>query len=202
MHRKQREDTLRKLKAQDTKDRLFNTAFSLLSQKSFDEISIREITRLADVSIGTFYTYFKSKQDVFYQTYSLGDRYFENTVKPHLTQTTQTQQVQYFFDQYACYNVLSGLNLSRILYNPNNQYFNRREDTGMFPILLSIIQRGQDLKEFTSEMAADYIANYMMISARGLVYNWVTADGSFDLCSYMAKYCKLWIKPFIIVPGL
>ncbi|MCC8121622.1 MAG: TetR/AcrR family transcriptional regulator, partial [Oscillospiraceae bacterium] len=40
-------------------------AKSLISEKSFERISIDEIAKKAGVSTGSFYTYFKRKEDVF-----------------------------------------------------------------------------------------------------------------------------------------
>ena len=56
--------TKRQQDALETKKKIVNAAKKLLSQKGFDEISIIEITKEAKVSTGSFYTYFKKKEDV------------------------------------------------------------------------------------------------------------------------------------------
>ncbi|MBE6421916.1 TetR/AcrR family transcriptional regulator [Succinivibrio dextrinosolvens] len=56
--------TKRQQDALETKKKIVNAAKKLLSQKGFDEISISEITKEAKVSIGSFYTYFKKKEDI------------------------------------------------------------------------------------------------------------------------------------------
>ena len=198
--KKQRANTIRKLKALETKDRLFDAAFDLLMEHDINDISIKMITTKAAVSIGTFYTYFDSKFDVFYQTYSLADRYFDSKVRLQLTQETCLQRILYFFDQYANYSAnISGLKIVRILFNASNKYFNRKHDFGMLPLLQEIIKTGQQRGEFTCEHNAEYIADFLMISARGLVYHWATMDGAYDLQQRMHAYCMLWIRSFLPV---
>ena len=51
--------------AMETKQKLIGAARALREEKSFDDILIEEITERAGVAKGTFYTYFKRKEDVF-----------------------------------------------------------------------------------------------------------------------------------------
>ena len=68
--------TRRQLQAEQTKDKLFEAAVSLLAEKDFEQITIRDIVAKAHVSIGTFYNYYSTKMEVFYETYRVADHYF------------------------------------------------------------------------------------------------------------------------------
>ncbi|MGB9683184.1 MAG: TetR/AcrR family transcriptional regulator [bacterium] len=46
------------------KEDILNSALKLFFEKGFNETSIDEITRLAGISKGSFYTYFQSKEDL------------------------------------------------------------------------------------------------------------------------------------------
>jgi len=50
--------------ANDTKDRLINTASDLIWKNSFGSVSVDEICKTADVKKGSFYHFFKSKTDL------------------------------------------------------------------------------------------------------------------------------------------
>ncbi|GAA5017590.1 TetR/AcrR family transcriptional regulator [Acinetobacter puyangensis] len=54
----------RQSRAKFTQQALLETTVQLLREKSFDEITIREITEIAGVGLGTFYEYFSQKEDV------------------------------------------------------------------------------------------------------------------------------------------
>lgn len=51
--------------SKDTKERLIETAKELFSQKGYHETRVSDIVKKADVAQGTFYFYFKSKEDLF-----------------------------------------------------------------------------------------------------------------------------------------
>ena len=56
--------TNRQLAAQETRRKLLRAADGLIRRKGLANTSIAEITRACGVSAGTFYTYFKRKEDV------------------------------------------------------------------------------------------------------------------------------------------
>lgn len=172
----------RQLQAEQTKIRIFNAAVHLLENRDFTDITIRDIVREADVSIGTFYNYYATKMDVFYETYQIADTYFEETVRPQLTQRHVLDRILFFFDQYATYcSVISGIKMTKLLYNPDNTCFNRHSDVGMISILTVLIQEGLKGGELVSVQQAEEISKFLMIAVRGLVYNWCTYNGSYDL---------------------
>lgn len=57
--------TKRQLQAQETKRALLDAGQMLLNEKGYDSISIEEITDACGVSKGSFYHYFKSKDEFF-----------------------------------------------------------------------------------------------------------------------------------------
>ena len=51
-------------KKQKTRADLLNTAYRLMSKDGVDETTIAEISELSDVAFGTFYNYFKNKDEI------------------------------------------------------------------------------------------------------------------------------------------
>ena len=54
----------RQISAQNTKKKLITTALKLIKEKGFDSINVEDITKASNVAKGTFYTYFKRKEDI------------------------------------------------------------------------------------------------------------------------------------------
>lgn len=54
----------RKERANQTRQKIVDAAFSLMSSKPLAEIKVEDITEQAGVAKGTFYVHFKSKEDV------------------------------------------------------------------------------------------------------------------------------------------
>ena len=135
----------RQLQSEQTKDRLFHAAMELLAERNFDDITIRDIVARAEVSIGTFYNYYSTKMEVFYEAYRIADHYFAETVAPLLSQGTVLERIMSFFDYYAHYSSdLTDLRMTKLLYNPDNTLFCRDPHQGMVGVLLQIIQKGLD----------------------------------------------------------
>ena len=78
--------TGRQKKALETKKRILGTALHLFETKDFESVSMEEIAEHAQVSIGTIYYYFQSKENIAAQTlYPLDDiyhKYFEKIQNP------------------------------------------------------------------------------------------------------------------------
>ncbi len=55
----------RQSRAKFTQQALLDSAVQLLAEKHHFEITIREMTEIAGVGLGTFYEYFSQKEDVF-----------------------------------------------------------------------------------------------------------------------------------------
>lgn len=54
----------RQQSAQNTRKKLIQAALKLLKEKGFKAINVEEITKEAGVAKGTFYIYFKRKEDI------------------------------------------------------------------------------------------------------------------------------------------
>lgn len=188
----------RQLQAEQTKDKLFYAADALLAEKDYEDITIRDIISKADVSIGTFYHYFKTKLDVFYETYRVADHYFAEVVAPQLTQPTVREQILTFFDYYAHYSCdQTQPRLVYLLYNARNPHFNRDPHHGMTGVLIAVVQRGLDSGQIRSTDTAEQIATFLMVASRGLVYNWVTMDRSYDLPDMMRWYLERLLMAYL-----
>lgn len=64
----------RKEQARLTKRKIFDTTMLLIKKKGYGKITIREICQSAQISIGTFYLYFSSKEDILLDIYNKIDQ--------------------------------------------------------------------------------------------------------------------------------
>ena len=54
----------RERRRQETRDRLFQSAMRLLSERDFADVTVEMITEAADVGKGTFFNYFPNKEAI------------------------------------------------------------------------------------------------------------------------------------------
>lgn len=186
--------TNRQLKALETKEKIYQTALDLLESDGYENIRIEDICQKAGVSIGTFYNYFKSKNEILQLIYKKGDDYFENTVDDALEGLEIEEAVIEFFRYYAKYNINTGLTTLKQLYNPENVFFTKKR--GMQHVLGRLIQKGQEAGRLTEEVPSDEIVCDLFVLARGIVYDYCLKEGQFDLVEKMASYIQRVLKTY------
>lgn len=64
----------------DKKGRLFDAAHVLFLERGFKNTSVADIADIAGVAVGSFYLYFKSKEDIFVQIYDSENEHIKNEI--------------------------------------------------------------------------------------------------------------------------
>ncbi|MBP2702648.1 TetR/AcrR family transcriptional regulator [Microbispora sp. RL4-1S] len=59
------EESLRERKKRETRQRIADVAMGLFLQRGFDNVTVAEVARAADVSVNTVFNYFRTKEDLF-----------------------------------------------------------------------------------------------------------------------------------------
>lgn len=183
--------TSRQIQAIKTKNKIYNTAVKLMEEKGFNNITIEDISKKAGVSVGSFYNYYKSKEDIFFEIYLKADEYFKNEVAPQLKQGNLNtfEQIILFFKCYGDYNAEQGLENARQLYNTKNKLFIDK-NRYMINLMKEIISNGQEKNQIFMDMAADEITSYLFIVSRGVVMDWCLHDADYDLSEKLGDFIR------------
>jgi len=179
--------TSRQLQAQKTKRKIYNAAVDLFNRHGFDNTTIEDISRKAGVSVGAFYHYYPSKSDIYHELFQKIDDFCETTVEPKLTKEDFYENIILYFRHYAAYNSARGTDAVKQLFNTLNVLF-LDKNRYMFKLLREIIRKGEEKNQLTKEMTPDEIQEFLMVVARGVVYDWLVHDGDYDLETKMVKY--------------
>lgn len=180
--------TKRQEQAIKTRNKIYNISVELMGEKGFNNITIEEISKKAGVSVGAFYHYYKSKDDILFEIYKKADEYFENEVAHQLRNGSlnSIEQIIAFFGFYAKYNNQRGVENVSLLYNTKNKLFIEKKRY-MLTLLKKIISEGQEKKEILTDMTAESINEYFLILSRGVVYDWCLHSGDYDLEEVMVN---------------
>lgn len=173
-----------------TKDALFKSLLKLSREKGFDKVTIRDICTDAEISIGSFYHHFKSKEELAKETYFQTDRLInEDFVR--LCEASSPKDNLYnilkIYVEYvdtevgmlikAYYRLL--IDITTIsAFEPERLYFSTLKD------ILGKCGASGFVKE-----QEDYtdIAEYCLRFVRGLMFDWCVNDGSYDLKEQFEK---------------
>jgi AcrR family transcriptional regulator len=158
-----------------------------MDRKGFENITIADISKEAGVSVGAFYHYFTSKNDILAEIFNKADEYFSTQVITGLKAESIAEKIVEYFDHYAKFNVSSGVELTQQLFNPKIKFF-LKKDRPMLVILEDLIQEGQEKEEIRADEDPGELSRFLFVMARGVVFEWSLYDGSYDLEATMHKY--------------
>lgn len=186
----------RKAQAEATKNKIYNTAIKMMENKGYNSMKIEDICSKAGVSVGSFYNYFKSKNDILIEIYKRADVFFEEIVRPNVEGKSAIENIVVYFDYYAKYNEITGVETTKQLFSSANKMYISKGRV-MQAVLIDVIKKGQETGEITAKYTPENITEYLFISARGLCYDWASHDGSYNLRDAMKKYMTLLVEIFV-----
>ena len=189
--------TKRQEQALETKDRIYSAAIELMDRDGFENITIADISKMAGVSVGAFYHYFTSKNDILAEIFRKADEYFSTQVIAGLKSGSIPERIIEYFDHYAKFNVRSGMELTQQLFNPKIKFFIKK-DRPMLTILDDLIQEGQQKREIRADEDPEELSRFLLVMARGIVFEWSVYDGSYDLEAQMHKYMECLVSTLAI----
>ena len=188
--------TNRQKQAIKTKNKIFDVTIELIDTEGFANVNIEDICAKADVSIGTFYYYYKSKNDVFFELYTRADYYFEHTVKKKIRAGTYVDRVIKYFDHYAHYCELTGIDTMKQMMNAENKNFIKK-GRYMQNLLIDILREGQERKEIGRRMTPEQLCEYLFIVVRGIIFDWCLHDGDYDVRQMTESCLAPIVKTFL-----
>lgn len=185
----------KKTKAERTKEQLYHTAMDMLIERGFQATTIRDICREANVSVGTFYTYFDSKYAILFEVVRKADHYFTDEVQPMLEGLSTREQLLKYFEEYAEYMQQTNFDTLCVLYSVQNIWLARYRP--MQRVLTSILTAGQLKGEITMEYPAEKLCELLMTSVRGITFSWCTMQAGFVLTERVLEYINFVLKSFM-----
>ena len=165
-----------------TRANIFHAALRLLSKQEIADITVRSIAKEAGIGVGSFYYYYKTKFDVFYDAYSFMDNYFENVVASSLPDGSAWDQLIYYFDQYHYYNIeRTPFKLYKLIVLHASAAHLQSATYGYFRVLCSIVHNGQKQGTITQKESPEDIALFLISGMRSIYRHWMLLDGAYDI---------------------
>lgn len=185
--------TKRKLQAMETRNRIYAAAVGIMERNGFEKITIEQISKAANVSVGAFYHHFGSKNDILDEIFRRADAYFQEYVVGKLSGRTAAEKIVSYFEHYARFNVTLGVDHISALYKTQSRYFIDGERP-MLKALRDIVTEGIRNKELESELSTEEMTEFLFATARGVAYTWCLHNGGFSLTERMQKYIRCQVK--------
>lgn len=178
--------------AKDTREKIIKTAWKLFYEEGFAETTINDIIREADISKGTFYYYFNSKDDLLSTLSEVLDREYERLEKEEPEGLScfdkliwLNYEVHSFMEKNMDYRLLSYLYSAQIVKESFSALLNRNRY--YYRYIERIMEQGQKSGELTDEMSVSEMVRYFSMGERALVTEWCMNNGSFSLGEFSRR---------------
>lgn len=206
--------TRRDRRKMETRERIFEAALRLLSERDFDTVTVEMITEAADVGKGTFFNYFANKEAVvghFFETqlrllketlaaasagsplteWPEGDRYTTPLGGQHWRKMMSI--LHRCTEQRDKNRRLTRTLLALSLTNPDvraaNLFFRKR----ILEVIRGLVEEGQAQGELRRDLSADALAEHMYSAHISALYVWSQSEEENSLHEAIDRtYARLW----------
>lgn len=192
--------TNRQLKAVETRKKILKAAKVLIAEKGFEDTSIGDVVQRAGVSTGSFYTYFKKKEDVV-EELNQTDFYRLAEIANGMEDRDILERLRYYCGYFLGDIEETGIEICRQwLKNnltPNNMLLGGEEITkyrydyrAMQEVLNEAVKRG----ELKVDTPVDDLALLINAQLYGLMVIWCMTDGEVKGSEKTDTLCDTVIK--------
>lgn len=178
--------------AKGTREKIINTAWKLFYEEGFGETTINDIIREADISKGTFYYYFRSKDNLLGTLSEILDREYQRLEgeEPEGLSCFDkliwlNYEVHSFMERTMDYRLLSYLYSAQIVKESFSALLNRNRY--YYRYIERIMDEGRRNGELIDTMSVSDMVRYFSMGERALVTEWCMNNGSFSLGEFSRK---------------
>ena len=169
------------LKSKETKGRIFRAAKTILQEKGYEALSIKNICEEAGVSNGSFYHHFKTKDDLL--SYYIEE---QPSINPDLLDLPGSAEeaittIVHVYLNYVEYCKELGLEFISNYYTPKNQSLNPDIRTERpYPILTvhNYLQKAIDARAITLRRPLEDVSTDIRMIVIGNVFEWCLKNGN------------------------
>lgn len=191
--------TKRQENAQKTKLKLIKTALELFKDTGFFDINVEDITKKAGVSKGTFYTYFKRKEDIVLE---ISRAPFDEIAVEleNMQKATLVEKLTHYFHRFMECVEFSGIHIcrqwTRDVLDPNNVPENKDSHKWDydFEMLKKILAKAVSDKELRGDTPIELLTHVIICELYGMMTCWCMSDGKFEPLDWTDRFCEIQLK--------
>ncbi len=193
----------RQKSAIETKRKLISAGLELIKEKGFDAINVEDITKKAGVAKGTFYVYFKRKEDIVMEI----SRTPFGEIVDELEQMKNAElfeKLQHYFHRFMEQVEFCGIQICRewikSVIDPNNvpETMDSKKWFYDYEMLESILKNSKELKK---NAPIELLTHIIISELYGMMLCWCMSDGKFEPLDWTDRFCDVQLtaifKPYL-----
>ena len=195
---------VRQERAAETRKRIVAAAKKLITENGFENVSIEEIAREAEVSTGSFYTYFKKKEDIVEELNQL-NFYRLAELTNEIEDQDLNDRVKYYCREFLAEIERVGIEICRqwIRNNitPVEMEISDKKTTKYqhdYLAMRSILAEGVRRGELSADAPVDELALFFNAQLYGLMVAWCMTDASVVGSDKTDAFCETVMRPALM----
>ena len=195
---------VRQIRAVETRKRIVAAAKKLISENGFENVSIEDIAKEAEVSTGSFYTYFKKKEDVV-EELNQSNFYRLAEITNEIADKALNDRLRYYCREFLAEIERVGIEICRqwIRNNiaPVETEISEKKTTKYqhdYLAMKSILAEGIRRGELSADAPVDELALFLNAQLYGLMVAWCMTDASVVGSDKTDAFYETVLKPALL----
>lgn len=191
----------RKLKAAETRQRIFETARRLIMEHGFENVSVDSIVEAAGVAKGSFYVHFESKDALavdlvneYTQKADINYRSFLSTVSAGSSACVMllmlAEKISDFIETGIGVDnmkVLYKTHLTKVMDTTSALSYSRE----IYKLFSEVLEKGMKQGELRGDLSADSLSRHLILAIRGITFEWCIRYPDFDLKEQILEHFRI-----------
>ena len=183
----------RQAQARQTERNILQAALTLMRERGFDKVSIRDICKQAGITTGAFYHHFPSKESLLNKGFAPLDDYMEAALRGHEADEP-AERLGHILSAYARFmeeegGELTGRYYVRRITDPTTQSMDSSRYT--LRAMVECFRQAQREGILASGRSPEWVADFCYRHFRGVVIDWVLHNYSYRLFPKMEEDYQL-----------
>ena len=183
----------RQAQARQTERNILQAALTLMRERGFDKVSIRDICKQAGITTGAFYHHFPSKESLLKKGFARLDDYMEAALRGHEADEP-AERLGHILSAYARFmeeegGELTGRYYVRRITDPTTQSMDSSRYT--LRAMVECFRQAQREGILASGRSPEWVADFCYRHFRGVVIDWVLHNYSYRLLPKMEEDYQL-----------
>ena len=182
-----------------TKSRIVSSAWKLFYRYGYDNTTIDDIVEASNTSKGSFYHYFKSKDDLLGSLSYLFDERYDALMETMPADMNAVEKLV-LMNRELFLTVENTVPVTLLAQLFGSQLTTKGEkhlldpDRTYYKVLRQISIEGQEAGLFRDDLTVNDICHAYAIFERAMMYDWCIANGNYSLCNYAQKMMPLFLQ--------
>lgn len=185
-----------------TRQKLIDTAENLLKTNGFNALCVEDITKAAGVAKGTFYVYFKHKENIVSEICRGYFKNIENKIS-EMKNVDLIEKLSLYFDDFMSAVELYGINICREwirgVIDPNNAAEGMDKTKWQYDVemLKNILKNAVADNELKKDAPVELLTHLIISELYGMMTCWCMSDGIFEPKEWTKKFCDFQLKAIL-----